>query len=285
MRYQQIYRVEFKGLNVLMASVQDGWTTDDMVIRDISQGGYHEEEAVTWWIAMLNGAEAGDVVVDAGAYSGLYSLLAAKSRADIRCVAIEASSITFGRLLNNILLNSFDALINPNHVALTTKREVVALGHAFGVMSMSSGESLQPAYETDYSELVAGVTLDSLLIQPDGENFGPISSKSSAILPINRIAGMKIDLEGVENEVLKHAGKVLSTYTPPIVIELLTHDAVKRCEELLGQYGYKKIAGCEGCNFVFCTPEKEQVLRASYDATRSFGENIFKLDQLISFSV
>jgi FkbM family methyltransferase len=285
MRYQQIYRVEFKQLQVLMASIQDGWATDDMVIGDMSQEKYHEEEAVTWWLAMLNCAKSGDVVIDAGAYSGLYSLLAAKCRPDIRCIAIEASSITFGRLVNNILLNSFDSLINPNHVALTTKREVVSLGHAFGVLSMSSGESLQPTYETDYSELVAGVTLDSLLIQDDGQSFGPISSKSSAILPIANIAGMKVDLEGVEIEVLKHGGNVLSTHTPPIVIELLSLEAVRQCEALLGQYGYKKIAECEGCNFVFCTPEKETLLRHSYEATRGFGSNKFKLDQMVSITV
>jgi FkbM family methyltransferase len=285
MRYQQIYRIEFKQLQVLMASIQDEWTTDDMVIGDMSQEKYHEEEAVTWWLAMLNCAKSGDVVVDAGAYSGLYSLLAAKSRPDIRCIAIEASSITFGRLVNNILLNSFDSLINPNHVALTTTREVVSLGHAFGVLSMSSGESLQPAYETDYSELVAGVTLDSLLIQASGESFGAISSKSSAILPITNIAGMKVDLEGVEIEVLKHGGNVLSTHRPPIVIELLTNDAVRQCETLLGQYGYMKIADCEGCNFVFCTPEKEAELRRSYEATRAFGSNTFKLDQVVSITI
>lgn len=284
MRYQQIYRVKFKKLQVLMASIQDGWSTDDMVIRDISQDSYHEEDALTWWLAMLSCAKSGDVVVDAGAYSGLYSLLAAKSRADVRCVAIEASSITFGRLLNNIMLNSFDSLINPNHVALSSTREVVSLGHAFGVMSMSSGESLQPTYETDYSELVAGVTLDSLLVQND-DRFGPISSKSSAILPISRIAGMKVDLEGVENEVLKHGGEVLSKYQPPIVIELLTHDAVTLCEEQLGRYGYKKIAECEGCNFVFCTPDKEPALRHSYEATKSFDNGKFQLDQIVSVAV
>lgn len=285
MRYQQIYRIEFKLLQVLMASIRDGWATDDMVIGDIIQEKYHEEDAVTWWLAMLSCAKSGDVVIDAGAYSGLYSLLAAKSRPDIRCIAIEASSITFGRLVNNIMLNSFDSLINPNHVALTTTREVVALGHAFGVLSMSSGESLQPTYETDYSELVAGVTLDSLIIQTDGERFGPISSKSSAILPIASIAGMKVDLEGVEIEVLRHSGNVLSKHRPPIVIELLSLESVRQCEALLGQYGYKRIAECRGCNFVFCTPEKEAVLRHSYEATRAFGSNNFKLDHVVSVTI
>lgn len=284
MRYHQIYRVGFKNLQVLMASIQDEWATDDMVIRDISQKSYHEEEAVIWWLAMLNCASSGQVMVDAGSYSGLYSLLSAKARPDIQCIAIEASSITFGRLLQNIQLNAFDSVINPNHVALSSTREVVSLGHAFGVMSMSSGESLQPTYETDYSELVAGVTLDSLLIQDD-TRFGPISSKTSAILPIKGIGGMKVDLEGVENEVLKYAGGVLSRYSPPIVIELLTEEALMGCRNLLGRHGYREVAACEGQNYVFATADKEKALRSSYDATRSYADNLFHLDQIVSVAL
>ncbi|CAN0656022.1 putative FkbM family methyltransferase [Nitratireductor aquimarinus] len=281
MRFQEVYKVGFNSVSVLMSSFREYWPTDDMVVRDISEGEYQEAEAFSWWFAMLNSANPGDVVVDAGAYSGIYSLMAAKVRPDTRCVAIEASSVTFGRLFSNILLNGAGSLINPNHIALSTKREIVSLCHPFGVMTMSSGESLRPTYDVDHTELVAGTTLDELLMQSEA-GFGPVASKASNILPIKGIAAMKIDLEGVEGDVLEHAGDVLSTYTPPILIELLTDEAMSKCSGILSKFGYELAASCAGRNYVFITPEKRKSISENLGLLKEQGECVFKLEKVSS---
>lgn len=275
MRKYEVYEVGFLGRSLLMNSIQDDWGIDDVVISEIKSGSYKEAEALKWWLAMLATARPGAICVDAGSYTGLYSLFAARERSDVRAVAVEASSVTFGRLLQNVLVNNFDILINPNHVALSDTGGVAKLAHGYGVLAMASGESLAPTYQVDHVEMVPATTMDALLLQLPEAAVGAIGSKSSNILPITSICAMKMDVEGVEFQALQGAQEILKRYQPPLVVEILSDESWEQCSSLLFTLGYEQVAKCDGLNYVFCGPKQKDELLSAFAHINRGGPAVF----------
>lgn len=251
MRYHRVSNVSFANTMFRMHSIKDDWGIDDVVLSAIERGVYGEGQAMSWWLAMLRVAEPSSTFLDIGSYTGLYSLVAAAARQDTRTIAIEASVVTYGRLVQNVLVNNFDARITPCHVAVGNRFGVAKLGHAFGPLSMASGESLKPDYEVDHSELVPEISLDEWIFQHSSDPFGSVSSRAMGVLPLQRLAGVKIDVEGVEFDVLRGASRLLSEFKPPIIIEILTEDSLKICKSYLKSFGYHEIARCIGENYVY----------------------------------
>lgn len=68
---------------------------------------------------MCEVALADSAMLDIGFYTGIFSLLACARGPFTPVVAIEASTATFLRLVQNIPFNKFDVRINPNHVAIS----------------------------------------------------------------------------------------------------------------------------------------------------------------------
>lgn len=285
MRRFELRKVSFRGCLVLMNVFVDDWGTDDIVVAEIDRQHYREGDALTWWMAMLSVAQSGDLFLDLGSYTGLYSLIAAKCRPDTRVIAVEASAVTYGRLTQNILSNQFDALIAPHHYALSNTNSIVHLAHGFGVSAMASGESLVADYPVDHTTAVVATQLDDLLLQdPDNAN-GPIGSRSFNLLPIQAIGGIKLDVEGVEVDVLEGASRVLAQHLPPLMIEILEEEKRKLISEKLLQLGYELLVECEGCNFVYCTTSTKDRLVSAYEDLAQQDGKEFKSEVKLSFAL
>lgn len=283
MRQHNIEKISFMGQSFLMAAVVSSWGVDDVVVGSIKQDEYVELDALVWWLAMLN-REAPSLYLDVGSYSGLYAMIAAAHRPAHRTVAIEASVLTHGRLVQNILLNDFDLRVVPCHAAVSDRTEIVHLGHAFGALSMASGESLEPDYATDYLEPVASTSLGALLLQAGPERLGTVAATSAGILPVTAIGGMKIDVEGVEIAVLRGAAEVLRRFRPPLIVEILDAEKLASCREILSDAGYLMLAECPHLNYVFCHEADADRLCLSHDQVRASGVPAVGCETILSFS-
>ena len=267
-----------------MHAIQDDWGIDDVITSEIRHNSYGEGEALTWWLAMLASASPNSVMIDAGAYTGLYSLIAAAGRVDVRVIAIEASVVTYGRLCQNILLNKFDTRINANHVAISNDAGLVQLSHGYGIFSMSSGESLIPTYEVDHKELVPSMALDQLLFQDAATAVGAIGTKSMPYLPLPPIGGIKIDVEGIEPLLLSGAIKTLSRDKPPLIIEILSPENLGTCRATLNSLGYEEVAQCEGQNYIFCGASQKSLLMDTHSKIESIETATFSAESVFSRS-
>jgi FkbM family methyltransferase len=124
----------------------------------------------------------GDVVIDEGAFIGLYSLKAAKLGALV--IAVEPNPVSFARLCENIKLNNFGNII-PINVALSDHE---GFGY-LNIVDKQMPSSLAHISRADMPNVVRIklTTLDSLI-----ESLG-----------LSRVDIMKVDVEGHELEVLK----------------------------------------------------------------------------------
>lgn len=139
----------------------------------------------------------GDVFVDVGAHAGVYSVLAS-SVPGVRVVAVEPSSASFDRLIENLELNHLSDLVTPLRLAL---------GDSSGEARLSTGGDALNAlvhHEDEDSEPVALTTVDRLM----------------ADLDIPTVGLMKIDVEGWELDVLAGAQRTIGRSRPPIIVEV-----------------------------------------------------------------
>jgi colanic acid biosynthesis glycosyl transferase WcaI len=139
---------------------------------------------------------AGDAFVDVGAHLGVYTVLAS-SVPGVRVVALEPSTASFARLRENIDLNGIGAQVTAVQVAA---------GNRCGEARLSTGsDSMNGLVDVgEGGETVTITTVDRLL----------------ADIPGTRVAAMKIDVEGLELDVLDGARATIERDRPVIVVEV-----------------------------------------------------------------
>lgn len=153
--------------------------------------GPDSEPATNAWIKSFS---ADDTFVDIGANIGLYSLLAAVHGVH-KVIAIEPNPFSFSVLAHNIASNGVGSQIIPLCLAMNEKSSVVS----FKLGSLHAGN--------------IGNEISS-----DGENPGgiAITTASFSVDDLFRIQGLsganhlKIDVDGLELEILRGATELLS---------------------------------------------------------------------------
>lgn len=285
MRRFTINRVTFQDNNLMMASYIDSWGEDDTVLSGIESGTYKESQTMNWWLAMCRVATAGNITLDLGSYTGLYSLVASVARPDIRTIAFEPSAMTYGRLSYNILLNHADMRILPVHCAISDIVGTLDLAHAYGVYTMASGESVKASFETDFSETVPATSLDRIFCLSGEPKIGTIASKSWGLNLSEPIHAMKIDTEGAEETVLVGATGVIAKFSPYIIVEIFDEDVLSRIGKLLSDLGYKQVASCDGCNYIFSHLGKVDALTEQYNQLNDCDVGKFAIKRLVDIGV
>ena len=161
-------------------------------------------------------------VLDIGAFSGVYSLLAASINPRCDVVAFEPSRRTHGRLLLNIHLNGFETRIKSKTVAVSNVSDEVHLLQFRGENVLGNGASLleKDIPVTDGSEIVETVVLDDLCrresVEPDL---------------------IKIDVEGAEALVLDGMEHILSAHRPNCLVEV-TPRTIAPVKEIFARHAY-----------------------------------------------
>ena len=131
-------------------------------------------EMITW----RRNLRPGDLFIDVGANVGSYAIWAAESGADV--IALEPADETFGFLLENIALNGYriDAI-------------QAAAGSFCGTAHFTSGRDCVNQFDPLGDTRTRVVTIDSLI----GDRA---------------VAGMKVDVEGFEIQVLQGCARALA---------------------------------------------------------------------------
>jgi len=160
-------------------------------------------------------------VIDVGANSGLFSLIACCASADATVVAFEPVPRVHAQLVEHVRINGFESRCHPRaeavaDVAGTAKlvvsdREVPHDAH----LGSLSGDARESAID------VRVTTLDD--IRPE--------------LP--PIALVKIDIEGSEDRVIRGMVGILAEDRPAIILECLPGGPAEAIESVLGAFGYR----------------------------------------------
>jgi FkbM family methyltransferase len=167
-------------------------------------------EMLTWRRALGDG----DLFIDVGANVGTYTLWAAEHGAEV--IALEPAADTFALLRENIALNRYQV----------TALQVAAGDHC-GTARFTAGLDAGNSLAADGLAVTELVTIDSL-----------IGDRS--------VAGMKVDVEGFELDVLRGAARALAEHRIALLqIEwnyaslLATGQDRRPAAELLAGYGYR----------------------------------------------
>lgn len=168
-----------------------------------------KEPATTEWV---RGFESGAVFWDIGANIGIYTLLAARTgKAEV--YAFEPYPPNFDNLIKNVSLNGLSEAVNPFCVAFADKTGIDgfyvnsqwqgagASGNAFGAAVDQRGQSFQASDRIS----TLGITVDQFIAV-----FGAPSPRY-----------LKIDVDGIELNILRGAEKTLADPTlESVVVEL-----------------------------------------------------------------
>jgi len=173
-------------------------------------------------------------VIDIGAYSGIYSILAAKNGV-ANVISVEPNPNTRHRLQRNLKLNKIESctvLSSP-------------LGEVSGVkLGLYVPESnLMPSGMRLESSGARYLNSDLEVVNIDDERWLRIetheTSKLDDLIDINRaVNAMKIDAEGMEIQVLKGSEQILRKYQPHLIIETWSEETTKSLNAYLKGFGY-----------------------------------------------
>jgi FkbM family methyltransferase len=183
--------------------------------------GYYEKDAVLTWETLINDT---DIVIDIGANTGYYSLIAAPRARQV--IAFEPSKKIRIQLQENVRRNNYNNI----------KIESYALSDHTGQSEL-------------YAAPAANTGMTSLL---PPENFGgdkeivPVTTLDEWIITqqLPTIRMIKIDVEGAEWKVLSGMKAILEHHQPLLLVEVIEEllakfgNSVAAVYELLGKYGY-----------------------------------------------
>jgi FkbM family methyltransferase len=177
----------------------------------IAYSGLPDYPEMSVWRDFLR---SGDLFVDVGANVGSYAIWAAELGADV--IALEPASDTFGLLAENVALNGYPV-----------KMIQAAAGAVRGTAQFTSGLDCVNRFDPAGSVQATVVTIDWLI----QDHF---------------LAGMKVDVEGFEMDVLRGSEKALSEHRIGL-IQLEWNKTSMRADgtdrrplaDYLAQYGYE----------------------------------------------
>jgi len=166
-------------------------------------------------------AKKSDVILDVGAYTGLFTVVAARTKPDADIHAFEVIPDVYKLLFDNCVRNNVlkDVTIHYQGVGHS--------GQTVRFPARSSGSSLPSFYSADmkFSEGVdiRFIALDEL----------------SGSYPAGAVGLMKIDVEGTEADIFEHGREFMGKLRPDIICEVLPHStSAATIMDVLGPLGY-----------------------------------------------
>ena len=159
------------------------------------------------------------VFVDVGACIGRYTVKVARQLGkNGKVISIEPEASNFAVLTKNIEINKLKNVTPLNMACFSSKRKLTLLVHEKRIGLHSVVRQYGPATKRD----VRGDTLDNILKK----------------LKVKKIHLLKIDVEGVEHEVLQGALKTIKRDMPRIIFEAWDNEYLEKCARILLPLGY-----------------------------------------------
>jgi FkbM family methyltransferase len=183
-------------------------------------------KGLTWWEAetipvFYQLAKKSRVVLDIGANTGFYSLLACAANPDVEVFSFEPVPKVYSCLVNNLIANGYE---NRCHAVAAAVSNIVG--------------------EVDFCELEGDVPTGSSLELTGyrgnkGNVIKVISTTIDAFdLPAELVDLVKIDVETFEDVVLEGMTTLLENYLPRMILECNYDGPFQAVETILQRYGY-----------------------------------------------
>ncbi len=158
-----------------------------------------EKTSIDLWIKLC---ENNNIILDIGANTGLYSLIAQSINNNASIYAFEPIQRVYNKLNYNIRLNSYH--IKAFNLAISNKTEIVRIfdtnsEHEYAATLLDNGTNYSNSY------FVKAISLDDFIEQNN----------------IRKIDLIKIDVEAYEDKVLDGYKKYFALHSPIILLEVL----------------------------------------------------------------
>jgi FkbM family methyltransferase len=215
----------------------------------------YEPESTKIWVEL---ARKSKVIFDIGAYTGLYSLLAALVNSKAKVFAFEPIDAHYNHLKRNIEINNFDNIV-PVKKIVSDKVGINKLKIPYGSLLQGSASIIDKFDRKDIEEelLIDSITIDFF-----------IKEKNIKVVDL-----VKIDVEAAEPIVLKGMCETIQNYYPTFIIEVLPHKRVETfLQEFFQSYGYT------GYWLTDKGQIKKEVVKG--DTTYRFSNYLFSKDDL-----
>lgn len=195
--------------------------------------GYQLENGVFWrglpkgweppssdiWI---ESCKISNVILDVGANTGLYALMAKTLNPNAKVYAFEPVKRVFEKMESNFRMNDFQ--INNFCLALSNRdgKAIVYDSNTEHTYSVTVDKNLNASDVQVFEQEIEIARLDTLW-QEQG----------------SKIDLIKLDVESHESEVLEGMGEILRDSKPDILIEIISEDVARKVENILVPLGYK----------------------------------------------
>jgi FkbM family methyltransferase len=183
------------------------------------EGGW-EKESMNLWVKLVQDAK---VIIDIGANTGVYSLVAKTINPDSKVYAFEPVKRVFEKLKTNNLLNGFDIVCESDAVSDKNGKAIFFDLPTEHIYSVTINQNLNAPGVKVLETEVTTITLDSYLQEKK----------------ITAVDLVKIDVETHEPEVLSGFTQGLTQCRPALLIEILNEDVGKRVEAIVQKLGYR----------------------------------------------
>ena len=200
----------------------------------------YEEEVLQWLKKRRY-----ETIIEIGANIGIYTLVFSQIvGADGEVYSFEPSREAYRRLLQNLAVNA-TRNVHTFQCAVTTS---IGFAKFYEPEDHLTNGSLSLEFASTFSPQVRS----SMVMTLNGANL-------QQLIPMGRRVLLKIDVEGAESRVLRSLQKLIESYKPDIVIEVLETSV-----EELNSLRFLKLSGYELYNLTLDGPVKQQ----SFVATR-----------------
>ena len=193
-----------------------------------------------------------DLVVDIGAYTGVYSIEAASVN---NCLIVKSFEP------NPEMIQNLQKNINANNLEERIEIFPIALGQSIGASRLY----------LPHNDLASS---SATLNPSDSKFFDVKTSTLDEVFVTESINLIKIDVEGFESEIFAGGKKVLERSKPIILAEALTQHELNRQQSILEKCGYLNpipvAPGSKGDNrnFIWCSKKDEQKVNSIVRASR-----------------
>jgi FkbM family methyltransferase len=178
-----------------------------------------EKVSVGIWIKLCRRAS---VVVDIGANTGIYSLIAKAVNPGVTVYAFEPVKRVFEKLQYNNKLNNYDIMLFEKAVSDSTGYATIYDQPTEHIYSVTVNKNLADANTPVLETKVETITLDTFIESHH----------------IKHIDVVKIDVETHEPEVLRGFIKYLGLFRPAMLVEVLNDAVGRSVQQAVEGFGY-----------------------------------------------
>ncbi len=188
---------------IFWSGLKDGW----------------EKVSANLWITLCKNAP---VILDIGANTGIYALVAKTINPDAKVYAFEPVKRVYKKLAENIALNKYDIKAIEKAVSNTNGTAVIYDNAEEHIYSVTVNKNMFSPETKAIETTIETITLNSFVKENN----------------LSHIDLIKIDVETHEPEVLEGFNEYLSLFKPTMLIEILNDEVGEKVNALVSGLGY-----------------------------------------------